>query len=172
MRRHFKALDLNKEEYKEFILENIEIDPYFPQFCRKVKRQNISFKIISGGFINAIEAILERAGFNSEEFEIYANRLLFEDEGIKVVFHHKLPECSQEYGPCGNCKVDHLKAIAEGKKIVYIGDGLTDRCAGKAADLIFAKGDLKEFLNQRSQDHVFFSNFKEVETRLFGDFVE
>ena len=48
---------------------------------------------------------------------------------------------------CGEqCKRMELDRLAVGHPIAYVGDGWSDRCAAKAADLVFARGTLAEHL--------------------------
>ena len=49
-----------------------------------------------------------------------------------------------------------------GGQIVYIGDGFSDRCAARQADVVFAKADLAQFCQQSDIPYVSFTSFREI----------
>ena len=53
---------------------------------------------------------------------------------------------------------------------VYIGDGRSDTCAASHADIIFAKGALAAFCNERRIPHYTFHTFFDV-VRIFKKIV-
>jgi 2-hydroxy-3-keto-5-methylthiopentenyl-1-phosphate phosphatase len=46
--------------------------------------------------------------------------------------------------------------------IVYIGDGLSDRCGVEKSDIVFAKDDLKTFCIENKIDFYEFENFEDI----------
>jgi 2-hydroxy-3-keto-5-methylthiopentenyl-1-phosphate phosphatase len=50
----------------------------------------------------------------------------------------------------------------KGQKVVYVGDGLSDKCAVREAELVFAKGDLSRFCEKEGIRHHLFSDFGDV----------
>ena len=64
---------------------------------------------------------------------------------------------------CNHCKTWHLEqARQQGSKIIYLGDGSTDRCASEAADFLFARSQLLDWCRERNIPHLPFENFHEV----------
>jgi 2,3-diketo-5-methylthio-1-phosphopentane phosphatase len=89
--------------------------------------------LASGGFDFYVEGILdvEAARFARR----YYNATKFEQGRIEVSFPHEAMAC----GKCGVCKglvCDAARAIAE--RVVFVGDGSSDRCAVGRCDQMFA----------------------------------
>jgi 2-hydroxy-3-keto-5-methylthiopentenyl-1-phosphate phosphatase len=163
--RHFKAMRISIEDYKEFIKSNITIDPAFDVFLEKVHKLGVSLYIVSAGFRQAVESVMGKERLSG--IEVFANELSGEPY-IMPTFASKNPVCVKPYGPCGNCKRDCLKIIKRksGKKILYIGDGITDRCAVDEADLLYAKDSLAEYCDINRLPYLPFVDFKDVINNL------
>jgi len=145
------ALDRFLGEYK--------IDPYFRDFRDFARGRGIEVAILSDGFDYYIEHMLVRSGLGDIEF--FSNRLQIDGDRLRVDFpwYDKL-DCTE----CGCCKAHHLLQYRkQGYYIVYVGDGLSDRCPSETADLVFAKGELMKHCRVRGVDYVEFRNFRDVE---------
>jgi 2-hydroxy-3-keto-5-methylthiopentenyl-1-phosphate phosphatase len=55
-----------------------------------------------------------------------------------------------------------------GKVMVYVGDGLSDRCASMQAHLVFAKNGLAEHLHREEKKFVRFEHLHDVYEALKG----
>jgi len=159
---HFESLPINMQEFHDF-LGGINISPGFDLFLEKLQKYNVSFSIISAGYLPSIFRILGEKRL--ENVQIFANDL--SDTGknrLKPSFFHENPMCDQARGPCGICKKDCVEAIRQqtNKKIIYIGDGLTDRCAVPYADITFAKGILAEYCRTNNHPHIPFETFTDI----------
>jgi HAD superfamily phosphoserine phosphatase-like hydrolase len=118
------------------------------------------FVIVSSGFHELIEPVLEREGVNG--VEILANRVVPDPSGWRVVFRDE-----ESCGTCGEpCKRSTVAELADGGEVVYVGDGYSDRCAAEAADLVFARRSLAEHLEERGIDFEPFDDFVTVTRRL------
>jgi 2-hydroxy-3-keto-5-methylthiopentenyl-1-phosphate phosphatase len=165
--KHFGNLKMNEEEYKDFILAEIGIDPGFREFYTKAKQAGIPLVVISGGYVNAIDIVLDREGMEIDT--VLANRLEFTPEGIMNHFYHASPDCPMDFGPCGNCKASHIKGLKEQyRQVVFIGDGLTDRCAAHHAHVVYAKGRLAEYCREQGFKYIPFEDFFDVTRHMFG----
>jgi 2,3-diketo-5-methylthio-1-phosphopentane phosphatase len=113
----------------------------------KFKTHRIRPFILSDSFSYIIENILRHHAVKG--VKVYANRLRFSRGRINFSFPHKNDVCLI----CAHCKKKNLlKSSNGGKIIVYIGDGISDICAARHADLVFAKGKLlKYFLMEKRQ---------------------
>lgn len=162
----FDHIKISEEEYREFILSNFEISEGFVEFYRELEEREIPVAIISGGFSNGIEIFLE--GHGIEGADIYAHRLEFDGEDIKIKFYGDPLDCC-EHGPCGNCKVlryEEFKKIKD--QIIFIGDGFTDRWVASKAELLFAKSDLVEFCKLNNIDYIGWKDFNDIRKVIFG----
>ncbi|MBM7582933.1 2-hydroxy-3-keto-5-methylthiopentenyl-1-phosphate phosphatase [Caldicoprobacter guelmensis] len=166
--QHFKRIHLTEQEFLSFIFKNARLDEGFKDFCKLLNKKGIPLIIVSGGYINTISSFLEKEGIDRTNIRIYANRLKFNGCHIEVVFFDDKDECESGLGPCGNCK---LKRLRELKKryyhIIFIGDGTTDRCAAREADLVFAKGRLKDYCAEQGIQYVPFDSFYDIIQAMF-----
>jgi 2,3-diketo-5-methylthio-1-phosphopentane phosphatase len=133
------------------------LTPGFPDFVAFCRRQNWPVIVLSDGLDYYIQRILLRHGI---ELPVYSNRLEFlPPDGIAVSF----PYLTQSCGKCGNCKGYHVRRLAKpGEKIIYIGDGYSDRCGAQEADFVFAKRDLAKWCEENQIEYWRFESFEHV----------
>lgn len=160
--KQYKRLNLRKQEFVNFIKNNIRLDPYFKIFYKNINREKFDFVIISGGFLEYIKITFEKEKIEYND-EIFANSLKFKEDNVKPIFLHDIRSCDEVFGPCGNCKYKMLKKYTD-REIIYIGDGLTDRCVSKMVDYLLVKKDsiLKKYCKKNEIDYLEFTSFKEV----------
>ena len=139
LERECKLIQITPSELRNFALAQ-KIDVQFPAFVDLCKREKLELVIVSDGLDFYIKLILEKYGL--DEIPFYSNLLEFENGDLDLEF----PYFDRGCGTCGNCKSYHLKNLRnKSGRVVYIGDGLSDRCAVKEAKIVFAKNDLREF---------------------------
>ena len=127
------------EEALEFV-KGFSIDPDFPEFVRQARTRGDAVCVVSEGFDFYVRLLLARAGL--EGLPVSANRLCFDDGRA----HPEFPNADRSCGRCGNCKGAEVRAWrARGYRTVMIGDGLSDRCGAREADVVLARGALLEW---------------------------
>ncbi|MGB8656796.1 MAG: MtnX-like HAD-IB family phosphatase [Candidatus Zixiibacteriota bacterium] len=162
LEKECELLEVTKSELKKFARAQ-KIDEHFSSFVDLCKREKLRLVILSDGLDFYIRLILKESGLDGIPFR--SNVLRFEKERPKPEFPHYHRGC----GNCGNCKRYHLLSLKRaGQKIVYIGDGLSDKCAVREADLVFAKNDLRKFCVKEHIRHFPFRDFEEV-IRIFRE---
>lgn len=111
--------------------------------------------VLSGGFEELIRPLLAR---ERVELELVANRVEPRPEGWRVLWRDSTP-CPV----CGDlCK---RRSLPEGP-VVYIGDGYSDRCAALAAERVFARAGLAEYLAERGVPFEPFHDLHDVAAAL------
>ena len=168
MNRHFELLCISLEAYYAFLDRNIHIDPGLDAFLQRVRRENIPFFIVSAGFRQGIERILGEVRL--QDVQVFANDLQGEHD-LMPSFALKDAVCTENIGPCGNCKkvcIDTIK-VQTGRKVIYIGDGMTDRCAVQKADMLFAKDALAAHCQTHGLPYTPFVSFSDVACYLWGE---
>ena len=165
--KHYDAKPLTYEQYNEFLDEHIKIDRTFAAFYSKVNSKGLSFYIVSGGFRHAISRVLRQ--FNIPKINIFSNDVIMEKH-LKPLFAQSGSVCTEDIGPCGNCKKTCIETIREltNKKILFIGDGSTDRCAVRVSDYIFAKGSLAKYCDTMGIDYHSFNDFADISNIIFN----
>ncbi len=149
-------LEADEETLKSFI-KNIKIDPYFKDFIEYIKQKALEFYIVSDGFDFNIETVLEEN--NIEGLMSFSNILEFKHCRLRGLYPNRNEDC----GKCGNCKRNLIQDVnLENKKLIYIGDGHSDRCASLLGDYVFAKGSLAAYLKEKGKNFIEFSNFKDI----------
>ncbi len=148
----------DKSNILHFVQEHSTIDASFPAFYRYCREKGIDIKIVSDGLDFYIRKILEI--HHLSEIPFYANQIHFRDgEGIDISF----PYSSEECGRCGTCKKKIVQVHREDYASIYfVGNGLSDRCAAREADFVFAKSSLYHYCTKNGITCHFFVDFQEI----------
>jgi 2,3-diketo-5-methylthio-1-phosphopentane phosphatase len=164
--REAKLVSASRREVDRFINKR-KLDPYFKDFTDFAGRNGIEVVIVSDGLDHYIERMLMRNGLGMIEF--HSNVMQLVDGTLRIDFpHHDLKDCRD----CGNCKTYHLEKYKNaGYTIVYVGNGLSDRCPSTYSDFVFAKGELLQFCRENDINHIAFENFRDVEREILSRFV-
>ena len=161
----FNEIKITEEKYLEFILNEIELTKGFLEFYKKAKSYNIPIAVISGGFENGIKPFLNK--HRIDEVDILANRLIFNGDNVKIDFYHNTADCC-DIGYCGNCKVLHYERYKkDNDKVIFIGDGITDRAVANKADIVFAKDGLLKYCKDNNIDCIPWENFDDISKLIF-----
>ncbi len=153
-----KLLKGSENEVLSFIRKRSDIDPHFSSFCQYCQERDIDVKIVSDGLDLYIRTILEM--HHLSEIPFYANCGLFlKGKKMGVSFPHSNAEC----GLCGTCKkrLVQIHRSAYGS-ILFIGNGLSDRCAAREADFVFAKDALYTYCIDQDITCHFFESFHDI----------
>ena len=148
---------ISKQELYQFS-DEIEIDPHFKEFFKYCRKKDYPLTVLSDGLDLYIKRILEKEKL--ADIEVIANELIFVGEKD---LHAEFPYYEKGCLVCGNCKGYQIRAHRQdGELIVYVGDGYSDRCAVPEADILFAKGDLKQYCLENGIDFKEFDHFGDV----------
>jgi 2,3-diketo-5-methylthio-1-phosphopentane phosphatase len=140
--------------------ESQEIDRGFFRLKEECERMGIDVFIVSDGLDYYIEPFLEKHGVREV---LFTNRL--DVSGPRPVL--SFPHFNEDCGRCANCKSSHVRAEMEkGKLVIYVGDGLSDKCAASLADLVFAKRDLARYCDENDVPYIGFHGLDEVAESL------
>jgi 2-hydroxy-3-keto-5-methylthiopentenyl-1-phosphate phosphatase len=161
LQAEFDLVKAPLEKVIDFLIKNVKIDSTFKPFAQWCKSQKIDLIVLSGGFEEFIDAIFNKFGINS--LEVHSNSLSVYNNTWQVV-QSELPKINNL---CNHCKTHHLiESQRNGYKVVYIGDGNTDRCPAENADIIFAKDTLAEYLKNKNKEFFEYQNFNEIQNKL------
>jgi 2-hydroxy-3-keto-5-methylthiopentenyl-1-phosphate phosphatase len=159
LERELDAFRGDIEDLRKFAREQ-PIDEGFRSLLKECAGRQVEVFVVSDGLDFYIEPFLARHGL---DVPFFSNRLGVTDGHRNLEFPYHNPEC----GTCANCKSSHVeRAKRDGKFIIYVGDGLSDRCAAGKADLVFAKGDLEAYCSDHGIPHVVFESLTQVAEHL------
>lgn len=171
MEKHFAQINLTESEYFQYILSRVEIRQGFLYFVQNCIENTVPLSIVSGGFENIINKMLqEQLPDFAENMNVCANRLHFHGNTIVPEFKHNFINCVKNFGPCGNCKRSYVRELQfQGYRVVFVGDGLTDRCGAETAEVVFARSKLANFCENHGISHIKYNNFTEVDQFIYGN---
>lgn len=151
---------LTMEKIDEFCQEK-EIDPTFLTFIKWCEENEIFICVVSDGLDVYVHRIFHRYNIR---IQVYCNTLVIHDDGTALP---EYPYTDEDCDCCANCKRDHLLTLsADDDIIVMIGDGYSDRCPVKYADIVFAKGSLETFCQHENISFTSFRTFDDVKKKL------
>jgi 2-hydroxy-3-keto-5-methylthiopentenyl-1-phosphate phosphatase len=154
--REFETVLTPLDEVVAWVRENVRVRPGFAELAQKWRPL-----ILSSGFRELIEPVLEREGV---DVEVLANRLDPRPEGWRSIFRSRAvcDVCGQQ------CKRADVAGLGP---FVYVGDGFSDRCVAELATRVFARDGLATYLAQRGVPFEPFEDFYDVARALDGSAV-
>ncbi len=136
-------------------------DPGFVPFVRRAQSAGIPVEVVSDGFGFFIEPALARLGV--PELPVVTARTEFVGRRATLTFPNGHPACLV----CGTCKRERVLAWrATGRRVVFIGDGESDRYAAGYSDIVFAKRSLERICLEAGWPYQRWTAFSEIEAWL------
>jgi 2-hydroxy-3-keto-5-methylthiopentenyl-1-phosphate phosphatase len=146
--REFRPVTAPLEEVVAWVLDEAKVRRGFAEFVREVQASGWRVRVVSSGFHELIEPVLEREGV---DVDLHANRVDARPDGWRVEWRYP-DDCEV----CGqSCK----RSLLPPGQVVYVGDGYSDRCAALAADRVFATSGLARYLSEQRKPFEPFSDF-------------
>lgn len=150
------------------LLDSIEVDEGFALLLDTCAAAGVPVYVVSDGFDYCIRRILARPslrlGPRLERLRVIASHLEPEGGRWRTAFPNPRRGCVHG---CATCKPSVMAALNRGGRLsVFVGDGLSDRYAAEAADLVFAKGTLAAHCRGRGIEHVRYEGLAEVAAYL------
>jgi 2-hydroxy-3-keto-5-methylthiopentenyl-1-phosphate phosphatase len=145
------SIRVTAEEAAEWAVEQVQVRQGFHELVESFRPV-----IVSSGLPQLILPVLGREGV---EVEVRSNFADPSPDGWRVRFRHDSP-CPV----CGDrCK---RRSLPEGRPLVFVGDGYSDRCASLACDRVFARDGLARYLDDEGVDYEAFDSLLDVAAAL------
>ncbi|MBU3699491.1 MAG: HAD-IB family phosphatase [Candidatus Kapabacteria bacterium] len=146
------------EAVEEFV-QRQELDVGFAPLLAWSRENSIPATVVSDGFDVYIRPLLRRE-LGNDELPIASNTLSFEGGSWKPAFPGASESCTCF---CASCKRNViLSTIGDDDVVIYVGDGLSDACAVRYADVVFAKGTLAAMCTEEGIPHHTYRSLTEV----------
>lgn len=160
-----EAVDSCSPDQLEKFISQFTLDPHFKPFVEFCEERQLPIVVLSDGLDFYVSRLLADDGLDRVPW--YANHLEFVIEGSKTKLLPSFPYTDSECHLCGNCKRNHLLTLsADEDLIVYIGDGISDRCPVRYADIVFAKHSLIKYCQAQNISYFPYTHFGDVQERL------
>jgi HAD superfamily phosphoserine phosphatase-like hydrolase len=158
MIRQYAMIKTPKAELLEELANAAKMRLHFSNLAEYCRARNIPLIIVTAGLDFCITYFLEKIGWASL-IEIHAAETKFTDKGIELVFPELHDKTSVDF------KVDLIEFYKkQGRRVVYIGDSLSDFNAVKHADFSFTikNKKLSEFCQKQGIKYQEIETFQEV----------
>ncbi len=169
LRRQFAMVQMPADSLHA-LLDTFPLHEDFRDFFELIKARRAHLVVVSDGLDFYVDYLLGRFGYSTCEGDRvldrqydciprFANHATVTDHGVEIEFPHQCDTCSQ----CGNCKVAHLFRLRpEFERVIYLGDGFSDMCPAKYADVLFAKDHLAQAAETNGMRYHPFESFEDV----------
>ena len=138
-------------------LAGVALDPGFAALLEFAAGAGAELTIVSDNFDLIVGHILQARGLAA--VAVRANHLDTAGDRVIPSFPFANPDCPG----CAHCKKTHfLPPHDDDRRVVYIGDGRSDLCPARHADLVFAKSSLLAQLNEEKVPCIAFADLGEV----------
>ncbi|MBI4536142.1 MAG: MtnX-like HAD-IB family phosphatase [Ignavibacteriae bacterium] len=165
-RRETEAIGTLNEQAAHAFLRHQPIDEGFRRFVGFCRENNIESHVVSDGLDYYIKEILVANGLGDVSF--FANRFEFHRDNNggsrpEISFPYDDAECTR----CACCKRNiMLTHSGDEDVIVYVGQGYSDHCPVRYADIVFAKEGLQIFCQRRNISYYPYNTLFDVVERL------
>lgn len=167
----FGLLEASRDEIRAYAASTAKLRGYFPEFLGWCRHNGIPFIVAAEGLDVAVEAAFRAHNLGS--VTTYADEAVFAGAPaplptrtargpalapeprpnggllVGVKFPHASPD-PETCDFCGVCKTGLVQRYQrDGYRVVYVGDGATDFCAGPMADVLYARDDLLHYCREK-----------------------
>lgn len=157
--REYEPVRAPLAEVVDWVVDHARIRAGFQDLVALARERGWPVRVLSSGFVELIEPTLRASGVDG--IEVLANTVDARPEGWRVIWRDE-SRCAV----CGeSCKRAGLPSQGE---VVYIGDGISDRCAALASDRVFATRGLARYLDRQGVGYEPFGDFHDVIRALEG----
>lgn len=144
-----------------------EIDPSFPALVDFCRQRGVDLLIVSDGLDWYIRRILAANGCAEVPFVSNIASLAHPDADgraeVELAFPHPDGVCER----CACCKRNiMLTGSGDGDILGYVGEGFSDRCPVRYADIVFAKDVLQTYCQNENISYYPYGSFDDVVSRL------
>lgn len=140
-------------------VDTFEIDATFHQLVDMCRSASVPLAILSDGMEFYIRRLLNREGLG--HLTVFANQGILRNNAIEVHFPWENRSCDR----CGSCKAERITEFKQStgrNRVVFVGDGYSDVCATRVAQVLFAKKDLEEYCRANNIDYRNYDTFADV----------
>jgi 2-hydroxy-3-keto-5-methylthiopentenyl-1-phosphate phosphatase len=157
--REYEPVTLPLDEVVAWVLERVRVRPGLPELVALARERGWGVSVLSSGFEEMIRPVLAAAGVDG--VAVFANSIDARPDGWRVQWRDETvcAECSEA------CKRGGLPADGE---VIYVGDGISDRCAARAAHRVFATRGLARYFDEEDLPYEPFDDFHDVVRALRG----
>ena len=151
--REYEPVTIPLDEAVAWVLERVRVRPGLPELVSFARDRGWNVSVLSSGFEEMIRPVLASAGVDG--VHILANSIDARPDGWRVRWRDETvcAECNEA------CKRAGLPARGE---VVYVGDGISDRCAARAADRVFATRGLARYFDEHDLPYESFDDFHDI----------
>ncbi|HEY3397035.1 MAG TPA: HAD-IB family phosphatase [Armatimonadota bacterium] len=151
-------------------LDSLPLDESFPEFVALCRERQADLAVVSDGLDLYVERGLRRLGLHpcwgtaplsraGDCVPFFANHGEWTEHGVEVSF----PLTERRCEACGDCKTARLFSLLPGhRRVIYLGDGHSDKCVARYADVLFARDHLAEYCTDKGLPFLPFASFREV----------
>ncbi|MGA1819788.1 MAG: MtnX-like HAD-IB family phosphatase [Thermoplasmatota archaeon] len=148
---------VSPEEAGGFLKDRVHLRDGFREFANWCRENGIPLEICSDGFDFTIEILLGYWGLDWIPYT--SNRTIPSEHGTVIEFQHHREACQIN----ANCKCSHLERLkGDADTAIFIGDGTTDECVSKKADIVFARDKLLEICRRYGRECIPWERWSEV----------
>jgi 2,3-diketo-5-methylthio-1-phosphopentane phosphatase len=156
LRDQWLTVDPSRADFRALI-DNLEVSPGLADLVALVEARGARLAILSDGLDHYIDLTLRRLGL--EHLPYRANHAVLHAHQVELQFPCPANECDF----CGNCKTHWLFELRAGaERVLYAGDGISDACASRYCDVVFAKGSLADICAARGQTFLPFGTLADL----------
>lgn len=158
MEEEFRQVRVTEREVVEYVLGRVRMRDGFVEFVEWASAHGHELVVVSAGIRTLIDPILAAAGL--PYLHTHAGDALFTPEGALLSFPPSPAGCTDD---CGHCKRETIRAHAPFPgPLVYVGDGYSDFCPARDADIVFARDSLATHLEGEGMPFHRFEDFHAV----------
>lgn len=144
----FSMIAADRQTLLDYIRGRVVIRPGLKEFVDLCRQREFHFVIVSNGLSFYIERILEDIGLPG--LEVHAANTLFCTEGLRVEYL----DPDGAVVDSGPKKAYANSFLADGYRVIYIGDGRSDFLPARCCNLIFAAADEGSLLKLCRQENI------------------